>query len=55
MTVYADHEDHDIHDLVLEIHPSRPDLTVDEDCDCPPGCEQCEDEGVMRPVREDQP
>jgi hypothetical protein len=37
------HEDHDIHGAMVIVYPSGY-IAIDEDCDCPPGCEQCADE-----------
>lgn len=43
----TDHWDHDIHGQVIEVWPDDT-VTFDEDCDCPPGCVDCEREGVTR-------
>lgn len=42
-----EHWDHDIHGPVFMVMPDRS-ITVDEDCDCPPTCIDCELEGVVR-------
>lgn len=47
VSVPDEHRDHDIHGLVIEIHPDDS-TTFDEDCDCPPNCIGCELEGVSR-------
>lgn len=44
----VEHGDHDIHGLMVEVHPDGS-QTIDEDCDCPPNCAQCEAEGAIRP------
>jgi len=43
----AEHWDHDIHGVVLEVWPDGH-VSIDEDCDCPPDCVDCEREGVTR-------
>jgi hypothetical protein len=42
------HDDHDIHGLVVEVWPDGS-QTIDDDCDCSPDCAQCRAEGVVRP------
>ena len=43
----AEHWDHDIHGPVIEVWPDDS-VSLDEDCDCPPECPDCEREGVQR-------
>ena len=43
----AEHWDHDIHSPVIEVHPDRS-VSLDEDCDCPPECWECESDGIVR-------
>ena len=45
----AEHSDHDIHGLLVEVHPDGT-QTIDEDCHCPPDCAPCKAEGVTRPA-----
>lgn len=43
----SEHWDHDIHGPVLLRYPDGS-TRLDEDCDCPPDCPECADEGVDR-------
>lgn len=49
MSGNAPHWDHDIHGPMFQVWPDDS-VTVDEDCDCPLDCDDCEDEGIDREV-----
>lgn len=42
-----EHYDHDVHGVVIVSGPDG--FDIDEDCDCPRDCPDCETEGVLRP------
>jgi hypothetical protein len=43
----VEHLDHDIHGVMVMVAPDDS-VSIDPDCDCPPGCAGCEQEGVDR-------